>query len=341
MTVRKYLKQKWQECFVEPTVFATVAKMLRSGIPIVRVRYRNKPEARLYTGTGLPYGNGSGKRARWMMDVTHFEDREDGVSELVPKILPWMDQTELDFLVKWDDSHVFMIEAVFVSAVDKTDQLNILKDIVRRLKPGQGYRYSGSEIKQDFIQPEGYLVHTGGAKRLVTEEYLNTGVVFPYDQFGSDFKVKNLYIADEKKIKRQHRPNTDLKRWTVLTHLVSNEDPWVIRYTHDTTAGAPVHYYGLTIDIDSKLMKGHPFYITELVNSFANEVFAKHGAGHYTLKTDRIFIQWEGNSELLPNWLELAKKFERFVDNAPVIIYRKLESCVGRRYNGKLEVAEA
>lgn len=341
MTIRNYLKQKWQESFVEPAVFAAVAKMLRSGIPIVKVRYRSHPEPRYYTGTGLPYGNGSGKRARWMMEVTHFEELHDGISELAPKILPWMDATELDLLVKWDNSHVYMIEAVFVSAVTHDDQLDIIKDIVRRLKPGQGYNYSGSEIKQDFIQPDGYLVHTGNTKRLVSEEYLNTGVVFPRDAFGSDFKVKNLFIADEKKIKRQHRPNTDLKRWTVLTHLVSNEEPWVIKYTHDNTAGAPVHYYGLTIDIDSKLMKGHPFYITELVDSAANEVFAKHGAGNYTLNTDRIFIQWEGHSDRLPNWLEHAKKFEGFVDAAPVIVYKKLESRIARRYNGKLEVTEA
>lgn len=341
MTISDYLKQKWRESFVEPAVFSVVAKMLRDGIPIVKVRYRNHSEPRYYIGTGLPYGNGIGKRARWMMDVTHFENRDDGVTTLTPKVPPWMDQTELDLLLKWDRDTVYMIEAVFVSAVTQADQLDIIKDIVRRLKPGQGYNYSGSEIKQDFIQPDGYLVHTGNNKRLVSEEYLNTGVVFPRDQFGSDFKVKNLFIADETKIKRQHRPNTDLKRWTVLTHLVSNEEPWVIKYTHDNTAGAPVHYYGLTIDIDSKLMKGHPFYITRLVGSAANEVFAKHGAGSYTLNTDRVFIQWEGRSERLPTWLEHAKKFEGFVDSAPVIIYKKLESHVRRHYNGKLEVTEA
>lgn len=341
MTIRNYLKQKWQERFVEPTVFSAIAKMLRDGTPIVKVKYRSSVQPRYYTGTGLPYGSGRGKRARWMMEVTHFENQGDGLYGLTPKILPWMDQTELDLLLKWDNRDVYGIEAVFVSAVTPTDQLDIIKDIVRRLKPGQGYGYGCAEIKQDFIQPDGYLIHMGHTKFLVSEEYLNTGVVFPRDQFGSDFKVKNLFIADEKKIKRQHRPNTDLKRWTVLTHLVSNEEPWAIKYTHDKTAGAPVHYYGLAIDIDSKLMKGHPFYITELLNSAVNEVYAKHGSGSYTLNTDRIFIQWEGHSDRLPNWLEHAKKFEGFVDTAPVIIYKKLESRVGLRYNGKLEVNEA
>jgi len=323
--IKKYLTRR----FNDPAVYAGIAKLLQSGVPIVKVRYRNVPEPRFYIGTGDRYGNGVGKRARWMMMVTHFKQHEDGISRLEPVISPWMDQRELDLLQQWKIDDVHAMEATFVSAVTAEDQVDIIKDIVRRLKPGQGYNYSGSEIKTDCIQPDGYLIHTDDHKRIVPERFINTGLVFPRDQFGSDFKTKNLFVADEKRIKRQHRSNKDLRRWLVVKPVVSVTDQWAIKYTHRQTAHAPVFYYSVDIDIDSKAMKGHPFYIRELVEQTLKDLYAVHSDGEYVFNPDNVLITWDGRSETLPKWLERVNRFNASNDEEPIIITEN--------FNGKVD----
>ncbi len=321
MSIIERIKSYFRQRFNNPVVYAKVAELLREGHPIVKVRYRNA-QPRYYMGTGQSYNNKTGHKARWMMTVCHFERGDDGVHRLTPQIHPWLDNVELELLQKMSFDRVFGIDLVSVSNVNTFDQVHFLKDILRRLKPGQGYNYSGAEIKTDLIQPDGYLIHLGSLKYILPERFINTCMVFPLNEFNNDFKVKNLYVADEKKIKRQHRLSTDLKRWTVITPLVSTDDPWVVKYTHSKTAAAPVFYYGLTLDIDSKLMKGHPFYITELINSALKEIVPKHDEGHYEINAQSIIIKWEDKELTLPQWLDNVSRFPTNVDVAPVMIYK-------------------
>ncbi|ABY63160.1 hypothetical protein ST201phi2-1p335 [Pseudomonas phage 201phi2-1] len=332
--IKKYLTHQ----FTDPTVFLGIAQMLQAGIPIVKVRYRNVPEPRYYMGTGERYGNGVGKHARWMMTVTHFKQHDDGISRLEPEISPWMDQRELDLLLQWHNYDIHVMEATFVSAVTAEDQVDIIKDIVRRLKPGQGYNYSGSEIKTDCIQPDGYLIHTGSHKRIVPERFINTGLVFPRDQFGNDFKTKNLFVADEKRIRRQHRSNKDLHRWLVVKPVVSVNDQWAIKYTNGHTAHAPVHYYSVDIDIDNKAMKGHPFYIRELVEQALKDIHAIHSDGDYVFNPDNVLITWDGRSETLPKWLERAARYRASNDEEPIIITENFNGEVDFGYYNNVKL---
>lgn len=340
MKLFQAIRRIWNETFVEPHMFAHIAKLLRDGASMVQVRYDNRSEIRYYTGSGIRYGEGNGKRARWMMEVTRFETTEDGVRRVKPAILPWMDHNELDVLLAWDTSNVRRIEVIQQHNKTIEDQVTLLKDIASRLKPGMGYRIWDREIHNDLIDKDGYVIHNGSTKYVIPEHLLNTVMAFPVRNFIHTFDIANLFVQDEKRVKRQHRPVKDLKRWTVVKQLPSVEDKWVIKYTHGQTAGDPVFYYGLNIDIDSKAMKGYPFYITQLVNDALKDIRKKHGEGVYEINDRAITITWDNVTETIEQWTSKINKFPGLLDTAPVIIYRPLWKKVEYCGYGEVKVIE-
>lgn len=340
MSIIKAIRRVYNETFVEPRLFSHVAKLLREGAHMVQVRYNNRSAIRYYTGSGIRYGNGNGKRARWMMEVTRFDIDEDGFHRVTPAILPWMDQDELELLLTWDTSNVRSIEVIQCPNKTIEEQVTLLKDIAGRLKPGMGYNLWQREIHNDLIDKNGYVIHNGPTKYVIPEHMLNTVLAFPVRNFEHTFDPEKLFVQDEKKVKRQHRSVKDLKRWTVVKQLPSVEDKWVIKYTHTRTAGDPVFYYGLNIDIDSKAMKGYPFYITELVNGALRDIRKKHGMGVYEINDSAITITWDGITESVQQWMAKIQKFPGIADNVPVVIYEPLQSKVNYNGHGEVTVIE-
>lgn len=322
--------------FREPPVYARVASMLRGGAQMVKVKYRNCHEARYYTGTGYQYNDRLGKRKRWMMEVHRFDKSEtDDIRRFISLGLPWMHAGELELLLNWDGYNVYSIEEVKFFEIGVTPVKNELTDIVRRLKPGQGYIHNSRKIEQDFIQPDGFLLRAPGCEFLVPEQYIASQLAFDYYKPDQPFAPKQVYVADPKLIKRQHRPNHDLKRWVVVKQVPSVSDNWAIRYTHGETAGAPVFYYSVDINIDNKAMKAHPFYITALVNNALEQVTAIHSGGHYYLEQAEITITWNGQTKPLLVWMEDARKFPASLDEQPNVIYKTLNNkATGDHYPG-------
>lgn len=308
------------------TVYGMVAGKLRTGSPAFEVHYHghyNKP--RYYTGSGER--NGSGLKARWNMDVHKFVNCEDGFIRIITAS-PTIDHDELKLLQTCDTMEFKVHQTHGLSTAQLKETLI---NIARRLKPGQGYKYRGVTITQDLIHPDGYQVHMGMRKLVLTEDQL--ALPFVFDATGDDnFDPKGIFVFDQTLIKRQHRPLTDPKRWIVTTQVNSIEDDWVISYTHYNTAGAQITYYGLDIVIDAKSMKRYPFYITELVNATLTELKTKHADGYYDLRVDKIKIQWDGNTYTLNEWLAKAEKFPAFKDNNPVVIFKELNTRASWRY---------
>lgn len=321
--------------FREPVVFALIAKMLREGAQMVKVKYRNRVEYRYYTGTGYPCNDKWGKRKRWMMEVHRFEqDKTDGICRFVSLGLPAMDKNELELLLDWSQSNISIISEVKFFDVGVDVVKNELINIVRRLKPGQGYKFQGYHVLQDLIQPDGLMLHNG-RKYLVPDQYIASQIMFNQYIPEQSFDPNQIFVADPKVIKRQHRPNNDLERWVVVKQVPSVEDSWAIRYTHKETAGAPVFYYSVDINIDSKAMKAHPFYITELANDALRQIMENHKDGHYDLDQEAITITWDGQTKPLLTWLDHARRFPASLDEQPNVVYKKLNSeATIVRFNG-------
>lgn len=327
--------------FREPVVYARIAEMLRDGAQMVRVKYRNRIEARYYTGTGNPYNNCLGKRKRWTMHVQRFEiDQESKVSKLINLGLPWMDGPELDLLLDWDWGNVSDISIVKQYETEYKQIDNEIINVVRRLKPGQAYDMFGTGIHQDTLQPEGFLLNIGINRVLVPDNLVATELAFNNYTVDKPFDPKKVYVGDEKLIKRQHRPSHDLARWLEIKQVPSVEDDWVLCFTHSETAGAPVFYYSLEIIIDNKSMKAHPFYVTDLVNFALRKIRKVHNNGYYTLDVVNIKVTWNGETKPLLGWLDNVRRYPALLDEQPNLVYKPLQAYATYKYGGVPEFKE-
>ena len=335
------IKSFFNRNFREPVVYSLVAEMLRNGAPVVRVKYRNRSEARYYTGTGNLCNSGIGHRKRWNMIVHRFDsDAPDATSKFINLGLPWMDGKELDVLLAWDWSNVARIEEVHFYDTELDQIKTEITNVIRRLKPGQGYDFHGANITQDTIQPDGFALNHGATSLLIPESLLATRIAIPAYIPDKPFDPKKVYVSDEKLIKRQHRPNSDLLRWLEIKQVPSVDDGWAIRYTPYHTAATPVFYYSVEINIDNKSMKAYPFYIKELMDHALKQIRKLHGDGHYSLNQIYIKVTWNGETKPLLAWIDNARRYPRALDEQPNIIYKTLQTEASIKYDGNMEFIE-
>lgn len=310
--------------FFRYTSYNQIAESLRDGSQLIEVKYRWVDDPRYYFGTGAVERIGFGKWARYAVKVGRFdydhEIQEDGI-----KRWRWIGNVS-----KTPEELNMVLSSSIISSIEHKSQghsipqvIEYLTNIVRRLKPGQGYKLDEFIISSDFIHSEGFIFHKGNRKILIPSELMGTAIVTKAFTMDLPFDPSRVFVKDETKIKRHHRSSTDPMRWIILEQLKSVDTDWTFKMVHVMTGGGPVRYYRLKIDIDNKEMKGYPFHINHLIDKAKDILYAKYPKHKLECNLDNVSIIWDGRTELVNSWVERVKKYPAVVDSEPLIIYSK------------------
>lgn len=323
----KYLTKLWNKYIRPPEQYTSIANQLSNGVQFLRVNYWHPTHRyidRYYYGTGRKIKNGFGRNTIYDIKVAKTVTSQDNLTSI--EYLGRVDlvDDEMDLLVV-ECPHTRAVETKRDYYTDKRYTLEqvigYLSMIVRRLKPGQGYTLNNFEITTDFIHPDGYVIYYKDDRRLIPIELMNSGMISNGLDIDEPFDQSKVFVKDESKIKRQHRSPKDLLRWIVLTEVNSVTDDWVFKFTNANTATGSIKYYRLKIDIDHKVMYGHPFYITQLLQCAVDQLREKHPNTWIEVRTDQISIDWDGKSEKLPTWLKRVERYPLTLDKEPNIIF--------------------
>lgn len=157
--------------------------------------------------------------------------------------------------------------------------IKFLSGISSRLKPYQGYPLGNFYITDSFYCKEGYTVLNGSYTKIV----IPASMIGSYDLFSDadlmhKFDPDNIVVLDQEKIYRNHRKDTDLRRWFTVTKVDSVTSKHVMAYTHRCTAGGKAAYYNVQFVIDSTGQAGKPFYTTELLKAAMATLAKEHNS---------------------------------------------------------------
>lgn len=304
-----------------------IASRLRDGEASVTAYNTVTDKAIWFTGSGRLIG-GYGNRKIYDIKYRTIEySTRNGIyvaSDLAPL-------SKSEFLVNQlynldDPSSVDLLNPLVKH--DIVEVITLLKKVAARLKPGQRYSFDRVAITQDLFCPEGIRVHTLDKGTMIIPELLidHPWIITPRD-LKADFDRSRVNVHDEKKLKRIHRNDTDIKRWFEVVEVDKVESPHTFAFTHRQTAGAPVKYYLLKIMLDSKGLAKRPFYVTEIVTKAVRELNELYPEGTYSLKLnmDTITLKHEDSPEVpLKVYLDQQAKYPGRVDTHPVVYFEEL-----------------
>jgi hypothetical protein len=327
------LKDWYKRCFGKMEGLELIAARLRNGAPYVKA-YDGQDNGLVYfKGTG-EHVSGWGQEKRY--DV-HFQvlNHVKGYGEILTDWHPVHKSMYLRAnLEDLKDSYLIGLQDQ-EGENDPEEVIAWLRKIASRLKPHQAYTLNMMTITHELFSGDRIRMFGGGREVLIPREYMGNRRLVTEAELGTTFNGNKVRVANEEKIKREHRLNTDPKRWFVLTKVDSVTDKHAIRFTHRKTANAPVFYYALEIIADSKAMVGHPFYVKELLCSAVDSLSKDHSSGDYQLEitTSAIDFTWDNKTVSIDVYRDNQSKYPASVDKQPVLIYPEL-MVVGYVYYG-------
>lgn len=293
--------------------YEAVAARLQSGEQAVHMTASRKGDHIFFIGTG-EYIEGQGNKT--IYDVSHFTLGSYDFTS------PVNTHTNVWAMGELENDHFQEVHAP-TRNVDKDLLIAKIKNIASKLKPGFGYSLGSWAFTNDVIGKGGFnLIRRGFAEIFVPENIIHLPPFFDDAFINEDYTEYKTFIYDQSKVKRQHRELTDIKRWIELAQVPSVEDNWAIKFTHKHTAGAPVFYYALNIDIDLKSMAGHPFYLNGLFRGAIDMLGEKHRLEKFWIEVDvgEARISYDGKSSTVTSYLRNQSQRRVSVDTMPVLI---------------------
>ena len=274
----------WERHFGENQGVEAIAARLRSGEQIVSASCRANGELYEFRGTGIFLG-GHGNQREYFIEFRKLLTS----SCIHPNVATdWVklsrDTWEFADLRDMTDSYFMDIH----QAAPKNDEhtvVEFLRTIAKRLKPHQYYLLDNMAISADLFTRTGYRLYSHnriendvphtmiGSRRLITKGELE-----------HRFDPLKVRILDETKIAREHRADTDIKRWYTVKKVETLSDEHVIRFTHRNTAHAKVAYYQLAIEVDARNQAGKPFYVTEILTDAVKQLGKDYPDDKYHLE---------------------------------------------------------
>lgn len=319
--------------FFKPTpVQDMIAEKLREGAAVVCVRYRNKNCERYYSGSGQRVGSGFGKRRRFNISVESFKNGPRGynpIYEYSSTQYITADQKELELVLADNFDNVSLVQIQKFGDHDAPVMIKALTSIASRLRAGQGYPVSKHcFITNDFVNKDGYIFRSGNATFIVPARLITMEKFTDMVDIENPFNPVDVIVADQKKIKRQHRSVKDIRRWYEVKQVPSKGDNWVFEFTANKTAEAPVFYYTLDLKIDQTGMEAHPFYIRQIVEDAVNSIKEKHPNWSLRIRNEHINVTWNNNTRTVNQHIELQRN-ERFNDSNPILIHDRNYATTG------------
>lgn len=318
------LRDWYKRCFGENEGIELIARRLRNGVPYVKA-YDSSDSALVYfKGTGA-YQSGWGNKKTY--DI-HYQvlNHRDGWKEPLTDWRPVSDSVWMQIHLEDLDQTDIRDLRDQVGENDPTEVIAWLGKIASRLKPFQSYTLSEMSISNDLFAGDSIRLYNGKREILVPREYIGNRRLITEAELGTVFNGNKVKIFDEEKIKREHRKNTDPRRWFVTKKVDSVNDKHALRFRHRQTASAPVHYYAMEIIADSKAIAGHPFYVEELLCKAASQLARLHPMSEFWLEIDTsaIDITWDNKTVSIDTYRDNQSKYPASVDKQPLLIYPEL-----------------
>lgn len=318
------LRDWYKRCFGENEGLELIAARLRNGVPYVKAYDRNDGVLVYFKGTG-EYLGGWGNKRRYDVKF-QILGHHKGYGEILSDFKHVSQSRYMDVnLPELDGSYLIELRDQ-VGENDPEEVIAWLGKIASRLKPHQTYNLVEMNITNDLFAGDRIRLYHGKREILVPREYIGNRRLITEGELGTVFNGNKVNIFDDEKIKREHRKNTDPKRWFVTKKVDSVNDKHAIRFTHRKTANAPIHYYSMEIIADSKAMAGHPFYVEELLGKAVNALGDKHPASEYHLEifTSNIDFTWDNKTVSVDTYRDNQSKYPAGVDKQPLLIYPEL-----------------
>lgn len=317
-----FFKKLHQKLFPRQPVYEAIAQRLRSGTPVVSVRYCGTSEMRYYTGSGNLCSGGFFGPKRWNVHV-EYEKWDGDACRLSDSMYVWIDPEELRLLERPDCLMVYNMENIEISKFSNDQLRECFINIAKRLRPGQCYLVAGNFIRNDFIAPDGYRFYSGRFSDkhvIVPGKYLNLNTYSRGVNDLEEFDLERVFVYDEEKIKRQHRKHEDIRRWYEIKEIKDANGPWVFRFVDHRTGVKVIRHYGieLTIDVDSKA--GHPFHIRDILEDAIEWVRKDNLKSRLHINEENVLVTFQKKSTYLTAYRDLCAKYPAMANTHPVMV---------------------
>lgn len=201
--------------------------------------------------------------------------------------------------------------------------ISTLRKIAGRLKQYQGYPLGRLTVTSDLITSKGYQFICNGFKLVVPTSMVSTTCFITNDELSAEFNPNLVKVMDQEKILRQHRHDTDPKRWYIISKIESATKPYVVKFTPRKSGVDKVAMYAIDLHIDSRNQGGKPFYVTELIKDAIQTLSTKHPDHSWDIKlyNDAIKVHVFEHPKLsITEYTERQDKWPEHVDHNPILI---------------------
>jgi hypothetical protein len=300
-----------------------IAARLRAGEQLISAYCRGQGELYEFRGTGIFLG-GHGNEREYFIEFRKFylhsyNSFNTATDWVKLSRVTW----EFNELEDMTDSY-FMDIHESAPKNDEAAVLELMRTIAKRLKPHQFYVFNNYAISAEIFTRTGYRLYTHGRVELdIPHTMIGSTRIFNKSELEHRFDPKNVRILDEVKIARQHRADTDPKRWYTTKQVASVGDKHVFRLTHRKTAHAKVAYFSMAIDIDQRNQAGKPFYVTELVRDALKAIERDHPdhEWHLELFPENLTIQVPDCPLMsIADYVKRQADYPENVDHNPILI---------------------
>lgn len=301
-----------------------IAERLRNGVPYVKAYDLNDKAAIYFKGTG-EHIRGTGVHR--VYDI-HFKciylngHWSGGLSDWQPVSSSVYLKSQLEDL---NDSYLIELRDQ-EGENDPEEVVAWLKKIVSRLKPHQCYHLENMSITNELFSGDLIRLYKGESEVMIPREYIGNRRLIGGTELGTTFNSNRVATFNDEKIKREHRLDTDPKRWYEIKKVASVNDKHAIRLTHRKTAHASVHYFTMGIIADSKAAASRPFYVKELLQVAVDELAKVYPPNDYHLEifTNAIDFTWDGKTVSVDTYHSTQSKYPASVDTQPLLVYKPL-----------------